>query len=147
MQNHHGTVQVLYRNITLNAMKWFYYCNTANKYQSKVKVLKNGWAALETGQMSANTKKKDRRWKEQFIQGINDNRMTKIIRKLTTVKKRSEITSEKVWAWAQRVEVQSAQKDIIPVSVAYNLPQYYSKIGNNIYHNSRHTICLHPQWS
>ena len=36
---------------------------------------------------------------------------------------------------------------ITSVSVTHHLPQYNTKLGNNICHNSRHTICLQPQWS
>ena len=28
-----------------------------------------------------------------------------------------------------------------------HIPQYYTKLGNNISHNTRQFICLHPQWS
>ena len=48
-------------------------------------------------------KEKDRRLKEQFINGINDDKMmAEIIGELTTVKKTTEITSEQVIDWAIR---------------------------------------------
>ena len=44
-------------------------------------------------------KEKDRRFKEQFIDGIGDNdMMTEIIRELTAIKKTNEITSKRVEA-------------------------------------------------
>ena len=42
---------------------------------------------------------KDRRLKEQFINGINDYMMTEIVRELTAIKKINEIISKQVLAW------------------------------------------------
>ena len=45
-------------------------------------------------------KEKDRRLKEQFINGINDeDMMTEIIRELTKIQKTNEVTSEQVLCW------------------------------------------------
>ena len=49
-------------------------------------------------------KEKNRRLKEQFLNDINDDMVTKIIRELTTIKKTDEMTSEQVLCWAKRVE-------------------------------------------
>ena len=56
-------------------------------------------------------KGKDRRLKEQFINGINDgDMMTKIIGELTTIKKTNGITSEQVLHWAERLEAERPQR-------------------------------------
>ena len=67
--------------------------------------MRNRWARSEYGQINLDTKKKDRRLKEQFINNINDGVMTKIIkRELTGIKRTDEIMSEQVLAWIRRVE-------------------------------------------
>ena len=54
---------------------------------------------------------RDRRLKTiQFINGINDDMMTEIIRELSVIKKTNEKTSEQVLSWTRRVEEQRAQK-------------------------------------
>ena len=54
--------------------------------------------------------KKERRLKEQLMNGINNDMMTEIIRELTAIKKTNEIPTEKILALARRVEEQRAQK-------------------------------------
>ena len=57
--------------------------------------------------MNGNTEKRDRRLKDQFINGIvNDDVMIEIIRELTILKTMNDITSEQVQNWAKRVEAQ-----------------------------------------
>ena len=59
-------------------------------------------------------KEKDRRLKEKYINGINDDdMMTEIEREQAAVKKTNEITSEQALCWAKRVEAQRAQKTIL----------------------------------
>ena len=59
-------------------------------------------------------KEKDRRLKEQFINGINDDEMkTEIIWELNAVKKTSEITSTQELAWARRLEAERTQKALM----------------------------------
>ena len=54
----------------------------------------------------------DKQWKEQFINGINDEHMmTEIIKKLSETK-RLMITWEQILSWVKRMEAQRAQKDI-----------------------------------
>ena len=49
---------------------------------------------------------RDRRLKEQFINGINDDEMvTEIIHELITVSKTGEITNEQVFAWSKEERV------------------------------------------
>ena len=56
--------------------------------------------------------KKDRRFKEQFINGINDDdRMTEIKRGLAAIKNTNETIIKQVIAWTRRVEAQRVQKD------------------------------------
>ena len=48
-------------------------------------------------------KERDRRLKEQFINGINDDDMiTENIRELTVIKRTNEITSKQVLSWAKK---------------------------------------------
>ena len=49
--------------------------------------------------MNVGNKEKDSRLKELFINGINDDIMTEVIRELTAIKKTNEIPSEQVLAW------------------------------------------------
>ena len=59
----------------------------------------------------------DRRLKEQFMNGINDeNVMTKIIMELTAIRKTNEITNEQVLSWARRLLVQRDQTAILDVA-------------------------------
>ena len=61
-------------------------------------------------------KEYERRLKEHFINGMNDEAITaKIIKKLTALKHTSEVTNEQVLVWVQRVEVQKAQKAVLDI--------------------------------
>ena len=60
--------------------------------------------------MSANKKKKDRRLKEQFMNGINDTDMMTEIRQLAVIKRTNEVTSKQVLNWIKRVETQESKK-------------------------------------
>ena len=55
-------------------------------------------------------KEKDRKLKEQFTNGINDDdMMTEIIRELTTIKKTKEVTCQQVFTRTRKVEIQRVQ--------------------------------------
>ena len=59
-------------------------------------------------------KEKDRRLKEPFKNGVNDDAtMTEIIGELTVVKKNNKIISQKAFHWAKRVDAQRIQKAIL----------------------------------
>ena len=47
---------------------------------------------------------------KQYIDGINDDDMAKIIREPSTMKKTNEVTNVQVLSWARTVEVQRARK-------------------------------------
>ena len=56
----------------------------------------------------------DQRLTEQFIHGLDDKVMTgEIMRELTVLKDINEATSSQILIWAQRVEVQRAQKEVL----------------------------------
>ena len=59
---------------------------------------------LKTKAKESGYKEKDRRLKEQFINGINDDNIAEIIGELIALKKTNEVTSKQVLAWARRVE-------------------------------------------
>ena len=73
-----------------------------------------GYLRIKTDECSY--KEKDIRFKEQFINGINDDRITEMIRELTAIKKTNEITNEEVLSLARRVEVQWVQKLILDMT-------------------------------
>ena len=49
----------------------------------------------------------------QFINGIKKTMTFEIMKELTTIKKTSQVTSEQVLAWANRVEVETLQKAML----------------------------------
>ena len=64
--------------------------------------------------IECNYKELNRQLKEQFIYGINDTDMlAEIIRELTKIHRNTEITSENVLCWAERVEMQRIQSAIM----------------------------------
>ena len=55
----------------------------------------------------------DGRLKELFINGLNnETTITKMIKELTALKYKIDVSSEEVLIWAQTVEVQRAQKAV-----------------------------------
>ena len=86
-------------------------------------------------------KETDRRLKEQFINGINDDdMMTEKIRELITNKMRNEIISEHMSSWARRVDVQRVYKGIqCHKKHKLKMPETAKEIHINCkYHGSRH---------
>ena len=61
--------------------------------------------------MSVNIKKKDRRLKRLFINGINDQEITiERVKELTATKNTSDVSSRQVLSWAKYIEIQRSQK-------------------------------------
>ena len=59
-------------------------------------------------------KEYDRQLKEQIINSLDDENMVEeIIRELKALKDTSEVSSEQILLWIQRVETQRAQKEVL----------------------------------
>ena len=79
------------------------------KLKRKVRNLpRNGWVDDKKA-TDCNYQEYDIRLKEQFINGLNvETIIAEIIKELTTLSDTSEVASEQVLMWAQRVEAQRA---------------------------------------
>ena len=72
----------------------------------KIKVLRNGWA-ISVSADGCNYKEPDRKIKEQFINGINDEmKTTEIIKGVNHYEKTNGIMNEQVLTWTKRTETQ-----------------------------------------
>ena len=66
---------------------------------------------LRVKEIKYKCKEIDRRLKEQFINGINDQTMTSEIRReLMVIKVMSDVTNEQILSWAWGIEAQGPQK-------------------------------------
>ena len=91
------------------------YCpyNTANLKGKLRSLPKSGWAGCKL-RPQTKYKEYDRRLKEQFINGLDDETIiVEIIKELTALKETSEVSSEQTLMGAQRIEAQRAQKDVL----------------------------------
>ena len=70
--------------------------------QTNVDKAEEWMGMLRIAAAECNCKELDRQLKEQFVHGLNDNEMlTEIIYKLTTMTNTSTVTSEQILAWAR----------------------------------------------